>query len=82
MIHIQNSVLKIDLEHEASYMFTRIQDLIKKIYPLRKKIEILNDRHIRHIQDEENEIQEPQKEIEVLNALIKWYQNQFTSGKR
>ena len=54
-----------------------IQDQKKENQELRKEIEVLNARHIDHVQVK-RENQELRKETEDLNAQIKWHRNQLS----
>ena len=51
MMYIQTSLLKMDTRHHIN----RIQDLEKENQELRKELEVLNVRHIDHIQGKEKE---------------------------
>ena len=51
MMYIQTSLLKIDTQDHIN----RIQDLEKENQELRKKLDVLNVRHIDHMQDKEKE---------------------------
>ena len=65
--------MKIDQHDHIDHM----QELKKENQELRKEIEVLNARHIDHVQVK-RENQELRKEIEDLNAQIKRYRNQLS----